>query len=313
MRDSGGRLRRVNSRRPPSIPEYPTWARKLRRELLKSLSRVLRLPPASARFEGLALQIPLIFGLGADHLTRTAQPWTYRLLARLLAARPGALVDIGANVGLYLIWLKSIDADRQYVGFEPNPACYFYLQELIRHNRFAGACVLPEALSDKRALRTFFVRRLGDKMGSLLGSHRVEKDRPFSFDVMTQPGDPLFEALDLPAIGAMKVDVEGAELEVLRGLAGTLSRYRPPIICEVLPLDPDRSDNGERRLKINALLSLAAELDYRMLSMGADGQLSAVSEADNLVLGSEPDRLMVPSSDLDHMVALGSGTRVAPG
>ena len=298
---------------PSSRPSTSdSWARKIKRELLKSVSKVLRVPPASAIFEGLKLKIPLIYGLGADHLSRGAPPWTYRFLAELLRVSPGAFIDIGANVGLYLIWLKSIDADREYIGFEPNPACYFYLQELMRHNGFAASTVLPEALADQRALQTFHARRLGDKMGSLLTTHRVEKDRPFSFSVMTQPGDPLFGALDLPAISAVKIDVEGAELEVLSGLKETLLRYQPPVICEVLPLDADRSDSEERRRKVDALLALAREIDYRMLSRGDDGHMSVVLTADDLVPGSEPDRLLVPSSELDRMVSMGGGA-VMPG
>jgi len=277
-------------------------ARKLRRELLKSLSRGLRIAPVGTRFEDLALKIPLVYGLGADHLSRPEPPWTYHLLARLLRRRPGAFVDIGANVGLYLIWLKSIDADRTYLGFEPNPACNFYLQELIRCNRFSDASVLPLALSDRRALRTFFARRLGDKMGSLLAHHRVERDKPYSFNVLTEPGDPVFEDLDLAAISAIKIDVEGAELEVLRGLAGTLARHRPPVICEMLAPAPDRPDDDDRIGSLEELLSLAEGLGYVVLSLGADGRMHRVGSARELCVDSHPDRILVPATELETLL-----------
>lgn len=208
-------------------------------------------------------------------------------------------MDIGANVGLYLIWLKAIDSRRQYLGFEPNPACYFYLQELIRCNQFSHASVFPPALSDDRTLCTFFSRRLGDKMGSLLSDHRTEKEKLFSFDVMTEPGDPLFEQLDPQAISAMKIDVEGVELEVLRGLRDTLTRYRPVIICEVIT--PVRGDSRyEARLqKIAELLELTKSLDYRVLSLGADKQLHTAQSPEDLLQNPEPDRILVPSTELD--------------
>jgi FkbM family methyltransferase len=276
---------------------------KLRREILKSLSRALRIPPAGTRFEGLSLKIPLIYGLGADHLSRTLRPWTYHFLARALPARPGSFIDIGANVGLYLIWLKSIDESRDYIGFEPNPACYFYLQELIRCNGFSSASAYPLALSDCRAQRTFHARRLGDKMGSLLADHRIEKDRPFSFNVITEPGDPVIEELSPPAISAIKIDVEGFELEVLRGLKGTLMQHRPLVICEVLAPDPDRDGFDARIQRVSELLSLASEVGYVVLSMGTDGHLQAADSAESLLADSQPDRVLVPSSELEAVLA----------
>jgi len=277
---------------------------KLRRELLKGVSKNLCVTRAPARFEGMRLTVPLLYGLGADHLSRGEQPWTYRLLAGLLERRPGALVDIGANVGLYLIWLKSLDESRAYIGFEPNPACCFYIQELIRSNQFADAAVFPVALSDSRSRRSFFARRLGDKMGSLLADHRSEREKPFSFDVLTEPGDAVFATLDLPAISAMKVDVEGFELEVLRGLADTLKTHRPPVICEVLTPDPARPEYEARLNKIEELLALTRGLDYQLLSLEADGQLQAAESPEALRKDAQPDRVLIPREDLDSILRL---------
>jgi FkbM family methyltransferase len=279
-------------------------ASKVRRELLKSVSKVLRIPPASTRFDALEVEIPLVYGLGADHLSRTARPWTYYLLAGLLRSRPGTFVDIGANVGLYLIWLKSIDSNREYLGFEPNPACYFYLQELIRCNQFSDASVFPSALSDSRRLCTFHARRLGDKMGSLLPDHRTEKEKLFSFNVITEPGDPLFEDLDPEAISTIKIDVEGLELEVLRGLTDTLARYRPVIICEVLTPVHGESRYEPRLQKIAKLLELTRDLDYLVLSLGADKQLHTAHSPEDLLLNPQPDRILVPSTELEHTLSV---------
>ena len=277
---------------------------KIRRELLKSLSRGLRIAPAGTRFEGLKLKIPLVYGLGADHLSRTGRPWTYDLLSRLLHSRPGTFVDIGANVGLYLIWLKSIDRNREYIGFEPNPACYFYLQELRRCNQFIDSSVFPLALSDRRARRTFYARRLGDKMGSLLADHRIEKDKPYSFSVITEPGDPVFADLDLTAISAVKIDVEGFEVEVLRGLAGTLARHQPPVICEVLTPDPDRPGFDVRMQKLGELLSVTRDLDYRIVSVDADRRAHTASAAEDLLMTAQADRILVPTAQLEHTLEL---------
>ncbi len=280
---------------------------KLRRELLKGLSRWINLPPAATRFEGLSLRIPLIHGLGADHLSRSERPWTYHLLASLLNSRPGAFVDIGANVGLYLIWLRSIDESRRYIGFEPNPACCFYLQELSRHNGFHDVSVFPLALSDARRHSTFFARRLGDKMGSLHADHRSENDKPFSFDVLTEPGDPVFADLNPDALSVMKIDVEGAELEVLRGLKDTLMRHHPVVLCEILVANPAQSGFSERMQRLEDLLLLTRDLEYQILSVGADKQLYVAHTAEELQASAQPDRILVADAEVEHMLELWRG------
>jgi FkbM family methyltransferase len=277
---------------------------KLRRELLKGLSRWINLAPARASFEGLQLNIPLVQGLGADHLSRSDRPWTYHLFASLLRDRPGAFVDIGANVGLYLIWLKSVDESRRYIGFEPNPACCFYLQELIRHNSFDDVSVFPLALSDARRQSTFFARRLGDKMGSLHSDHRTESDKPFSFDVLTEPGDPVFADLDPAALSVMKIDVEGAELEVLRGLKDTLRRHRPVVLCEILVADPAQSGFSGRMQRLADLLTLTRDLEYQILSVGADKQLYVARTAEDLQNSAQPDRILVTDTEVEQTLEL---------
>lgn len=76
-------------------------------------------------------------------------------------------MDIGANIGLYMVKLKSLDLQREYYGFEPNPVCNFHTQELISSNDFQNVRPFPFALSNVRKLRRFNAKRKADKMGSL--------------------------------------------------------------------------------------------------------------------------------------------------
>ena len=273
----------------------------IRREILKGLSQHLAVTSARTRLGDLELRIPLVYGLGADHLSRHELPWTHYFLTSFLRITPGALVDIGANVGLYLIWLKSMDRQRQYVGFEPNPACYWYLQELIRYNNFENAKTFPLALSDSRQMRTFFVKRLGDKMGSLLETHRAGEDKPRSFDLITERGDPTIQALGLDAIAAMKVDVEGFELEVLQGLRETLAKYGPTVICEIYTLDPEHPEYQVRLERMEKLFSFLESCDYLMLSMGLDKELHVMGQAADCQQAMQVDRLLVRRDKLESV------------
>ena len=73
-------------------------------------------------------------------------------------------------------------------------------------------------------------------MASLTSNRDVTgKHRSDATNVQTRIGDEALTELGISLISVIKIDVEGAELQVLRGLSGTLRSARPPVIFEVLP------------------------------------------------------------------------------
>ncbi len=241
---------------------------KLRRELYKPLSR-LCLSQASTDYFGLRLRVPLMQGLGAGFLVPENR-WMKDCLQIFLQQKPGMVVDIGVNIGLYLVMLRGLDRERDYLGFEPNAVCNHYTHELIRLNGFQNTRILPFALSDEKALRHFYIKRNADKMGSLNDYARFDDDDKFSIDVFTYPADEFFAILEPPAICAIKIDVEGAELEVLRGLETTLRRHRPFVFCEIWKLPDEQHPTYEvKKERFLGIHELLAQLDYRLLEVAS--------------------------------------------
>jgi hypothetical protein len=96
--------------------------------------------------------------------------------------------------------------------------------------------VLPIGLSDSNRILTLFSKGQYDEMASITGQDDVTGEhRPDATHVQTRIGDEALRELGIGAISAIKVDVEGAELQVLTGLKETLRSKRPPVIFEVLP------------------------------------------------------------------------------
>jgi hypothetical protein len=62
--------------------------------------------------------------------------WMGQILGVLLKQNNGAFLDVGVNIGQTLCQVKSIDFQREYFGFEPNPACNMFVEELVRINKF---------------------------------------------------------------------------------------------------------------------------------------------------------------------------------
>lgn len=207
------------------------------------------------------------------------EPHLIRVLARAMSARPGLFVDVGANAGQTLLKVLSIDSARPYLGFEPQVGCCFCIGQFLQDNELDHAQVLPFALSDREGLFALHGKGGFDEMASA-------KPRPGTRAqwVMARVGDQVLAELDMSAPGIVKIDVEGAELEVLTGLRLTLARAHPAVFFEVLPnfRGADRvplphlvaQRNRARAAQIHGLLT---ELGYRIQQIGSDGTCRTIS------------------------------------
>ena len=277
---------------------------KIRRELLKSISR-LCVRSARVNYFGLNLKVPLIHGLGAGYLV-PGDDWMSKCLSIFLANKKGAIVDIGANIGLYMVKLKSLDSQRAYYGFEPNPICNFYTQELISANGFQNVRMFPFALSNVRELRRFYAKREADKMGSLHDYARPGEIKSNSFDLVTFPGDEFFGLLDIDKICAMKIDVEGFELEVLQGIKNTLLKYRPFVFCEIWHL-PEKSDPtyDEKYRRGDSICELMNEINYDIIGFERrDNKLTDIKAVADFNNDQKNDYFLVHQSEREKIYSV---------
>lgn len=240
---------------------------KVRRELYKSLSKMCVIKHARVNYRGLNLKVPIISGFGSGYLV-VGDKWMSDCLSIFLQNKAGMVVDVGVNIGLYLVNLRASDEDREYLGFEPNSFCNFYTQELMKNNGFHNARILPFALSDNSSIRAFYIAGMGAKTGSLHDFASFNRRGKYSFDVFTMSGDDFIQIINPEEICVFKIDVEGAELEVLRGLKFTLQKYKPYIFCEILDLPATThliyEEKYMRLVEINSFLK---EINYVILAV----------------------------------------------
>jgi len=127
--------------------------------------------------------------------------------------------------GISKVFIKAISSNINYYGVDPNPACTFYTQELIRLNSFKNAKLFTFALGESKEILSFYASRLGDGTGSLIKEHQSHNNMEYSFDTIVLTGDSLVNVLQLKEdISVIKIDVEEAELYVLRGLVICFAR-----------------------------------------------------------------------------------------
>ncbi|GLH75604.1 hypothetical protein SSBR45G_05120 [Bradyrhizobium sp. SSBR45G] len=179
--------------------------------------------------------------------------------------RPGDIVcDVGANKGSFLYWLARWSAPGRLVAFEPQPDLAAGLARLCRQFSLDNVVIEPRAAYSSSGSKTLFVPDGHQPGASLLQPAETSQ----AIEVQTVALDDYLP--DNRHVSAIKIDVEGAELDVLRGAERTLSRCRPLIVVEC-----------DRRLasldRVMQTFSLLTGLGYRgeFLSRGRLLPLSA--------------------------------------
>lgn len=136
--------------------------------------------------------------------------------------QPGAVVlDVGAYTGLYALYAAK-QGVRVY-AFEPHPENYRRLVENMQANRYPGLFSAFNAAVGAEAGRC--------AMTDLQGRPRLTSaGRAVAGEGSTEM--LMIDSLNLPRCDAIKIDVEGGELDVLRGATRTIAGHLPRLIIE---------------------------------------------------------------------------------
>jgi FkbM family methyltransferase len=136
------------------------------------------------------------------------------------------VVDVGANTGLWSRHFLNCVRPLKLISFEPIPSVFAQLKQLLQPHPFAEArCI---AAGNLQGTRTFFVTK--DTTGASLlppssemndlvkGNWDVEEEIKCEADTLDH------QLKDLPRVDLLKIDVQGAEVEVLEGASDILKK-----------------------------------------------------------------------------------------
>ena len=198
----------------------------------------------------------------AIDIERWKPSWMSALLAELLPRSPGAFLDVGVNRLQTFFDLRSLDTDRSYVGFEPNPACSTYAWQVFRLNPSSPNLILSCALSDASGVLDLWMTRNSeyDSCATTIKELRPGRD-VVRLSAPASTLDSMIGGLGIAQIGLVKIDVEGGELAVLQGASDTLSSARPLVLCEVLHRDQHAAAEPHRH-HLRALHDLLRHMRY---------------------------------------------------
>jgi FkbM family methyltransferase len=213
--------------------------------------------------------IPIINEFGYYHLFKNEE-WFTILLKQLLPITDGAFADVGMNIGQALLKVYSVDAGREYFGFEPNPICNYYCQRLIELNNLTNYHLFPVGLCDKADVLTLYMDMDIASGASVLKDFRINMSRyKKQINVPVFKGDEIMGKLQ-KKIGILKADVEGAELEVIKGTLEIIKRDLPFLILEILPVYKLDMNGQYRKKRQDELLSILLNLGYSIFRINTD-------------------------------------------
>ena len=142
-------------------------------------------------------------------------------------------LDLGAHQGLYtLLASKKVGPSGQVFAFEPSPRELRRLRWNLFLNRCRNVCVVPFALGNIEDTVELFVC-LGRETGCNSLRPPAVSEPVGKVQVPITTLDRYLERTRICKVDFVKIDVEGAELEVLKGARRLLSDCRPPILCEL--------------------------------------------------------------------------------
>jgi len=216
----------VTPHRPATHAATSPWPRRLSK-VRAALAGGLR-ALAVEGVPGSSLRIPL-----AAHRRYWAGPMGDADLIAFLAAalpRDGVFLDVGANIGVYSVALAAARGGwLRGAAFEPVPETHRLLEQMLALNGLEGFVAERLALSGARGMLRFSAARGGANNFALSGG--AVADGPVVTVDAVRLDDWVGAHPEL-APDAVKIDVEGYELEVLKGGAETLARRRPPLVVK---------------------------------------------------------------------------------
>ena len=179
-------------------------------------------------------------------------------------------LDIGANMGFYALGAALVNRDIEVLAFEPNPGIRKSLIVNTILNQIENRIEISEyALSDFTGEATFSVPSFTGSGGGSLKNLHPEEGSPSQFQVIVEKLDNL--RAKTTGMDLVKIDVEGAEFQLLKGGIETLKEERPTIVVELLrkwmkPFESRPQDVVELLGKMNYVCFAVGVISLRQIT-----------------------------------------------
>lgn len=153
--------------------------------------------------------------------------WEYMKLPR-----GGVFIDVGAHIGKYTIPMaKIVGKEGLVIAIEPHPENYLFLIKNIRLSKLRNIIPLNLAAWKEDCELKLFIGESSEthSIKRNVTGHTMNK----YINIKAKKLDTIVRDLNLKRVDLVKIDVEGAEVEVLEGMTEILKTYSPKLVIEV--------------------------------------------------------------------------------
>ena len=152
-----------------------------------------------------------------------------RLLRDIAMKTNPVFIDVGANTGTHTLAVSEHCAAVHC--FEPFLEVLHSLRENLKANDCSNVSVHAVGLSDRTGQAGFTTNKSGNLGAGTFQGSEGESD----LQLPIEKADDFFPEIGIETIGLVKIDVEGHELAVFRGMSGYLKNSRPIVLWEFNP------------------------------------------------------------------------------
>lgn len=168
----------------------------------------------------------------------------------------GEFIDVGANIGLMSLFTASKFPESSVIGFEAHPKTFDILNSNIELNKLSNITPIQKALGSENGEVKIFDNWHVNRGGASIVVQGEGSDS-FDVDLVT-----MNEELNGSSPEMIKIDVEGAELDVLKGANKLISEFLPTLIVEISELR--ETTNSESISIVEYIKSLG---DYKIFKL----------------------------------------------
>ncbi|WP_414506973.1 FkbM family methyltransferase [Streptomyces sp. NEAU-L66] len=206
-----------------------------------------------------------LFGLWEPHMTH----WLQRRL------RPGdTYIDVGANVGYFsLLASQLVGEEGRVVAIEASPTFHARVLQHAEINGCSNLRTVNAAVADERKTVTLILASSNNMGAASIVPYGGPAES--TLDVEAYPLPQVLDADEIAGARVIKIDVEGAEGAVIRGLAPVLDKLRPDAEITV-EVTPERMENlGDSADELLAIMREHGFHVYRLANSYAPGSYPA--------------------------------------
>ena len=150
----------------------------------------------------------------------------------ILASSEPIIIDIGANTGLFMIRMKQLYPKSKVFCYEPFPPNYYQLKRNVLLSRLENVEIFKMGVGGTEREEKLYVHRKN------IGGHSIYKNQTGGskfVEIKLIDVKNVLSSLEGKNCDLMKIDVEGAELEIIKSISPEISKRIENILIETTP------------------------------------------------------------------------------